>query len=100
MFDNAFNLVTITAVSLIMTTILLMFTILPEHPKSMFSASFMFNFAQSLGCPSILIIGNKNIRRSLKRIVSVNVEWYNEKITSDVHVKIRNNQVSPRLEKY
>ena len=94
---SSFNLATIGLVCTIMTLIILLFTILPEHPKSMFSVAFTFNFMQSLGCPSILIIGNKSIRNSLKRIVSVKINCYHEHTKSFFNRKFLRNQVSPSL---
>ena len=94
---SSFNLATIGLVCTIMTLIILSFTILPEHPKSMFSVAFTFNFMQSLGCPSILIIGNKSIRNSLKRIVSAKINCYHEHTKSLFNRKFLRNQVSPSL---
>ena len=94
---SSFNLATIGLVCTIMTLIILLFTILPEHPKSMLSVAFTFNFMQSLGCPSILIIGNKSIRNSLKRIISVKITCYNEHTKSLFNRKFLRNQVSPSL---
>ena len=53
-----------------------MFEFIPENPRSMVGATFVFTFTQSFVCPTVFIMGNRRMRRYVgRKICNFGIEF-------------------------